>query len=157
MENIEHGKTDFALRKYSTGEKLNRGANWFYWLAALSVINSLVVYFVGIRNTPVAFGLTQWLDGTTGALTAEGWNPPLGLTWLLIDILIAAVFAAFGYLARHRHDVFFVIGIFLYAMDALLSLGLKEFYGFGFHVIGLFFLLKGLFASRHLRENATSL
>lgn len=132
------------------------GANWFFWLAALSVINSLIVYYVGIRNTPIAFGVTQWFDGTTGPLTSEGWAPPLQTSGLIIDILIAAGFAGFGFLARRGNDVAFLIGIFLYVVDALLSLGLKDFFGFSFHLVGFFFLFRGLLASRHVRENATS-
>lgn len=132
------------------------GANWFFWLAALSVLNSLIVYFIGIRNTPFAFGVTQWIDGTTGAMTSEGWAPPLHLTWLSIDILIAAAFAGFGYFARKGNDVAILIGIVLYVVDTLLSIGLRDFFGFAFHLVGFFFLFRGLLASRHVRENATS-
>lgn len=132
------------------------GANWFFWLAALSVINSLVVYFVDIRNTPFAFGLTQWIDGTTGALNRQGVNPPLTTMALIVNLLIAAAFAGFGYIARRGNDVVFLIGIIVYAVDAMLSLGLKDFFGFAFHLVGLFFLFRGLLASRHVRENATS-
>lgn len=132
------------------------GANWFFWLAALSVLNSLAVYFISIGNTPVAFGVTQWIDGTTGPLTAEGWSPPLHLTGLIINILVAAGFAGFGYFARRGNDVAFLIGIFLYIVDAILSIGLRDFWGFSFHLVGFFFLFRGLLASRHVRENATS-
>ena len=132
------------------------GANWFFWIAALSAINSLVVYFIGTGNTPFAFGVTQWFDGTHGPLTAEGWTPPLHITKLLMDLLIAAGFAGFGYLARKGNDVAFVIGIFLYVVDALLNIGLRDFLGFCFHLVGFFFLFRGLLASRHVRENATS-
>ncbi len=132
------------------------GANWFFWLAILSALNSLIVFFAEIRNTPFAFGVTQWIDGTRGPLTAEGFSPPLHVTGLIIDLLIAAAFAAFGYFGRHSRDVVFLIGIFLYVVDALLCLGLRDFWGFCFHLVGLFFLFRGLLASRHVRENATS-
>mgnify|MGYP001275306983 CR=1 FL=1 len=132
------------------------GANWFFWLAALSVANSLIVYFFNIANTPVAFGVTQWIDGTSGAMTAEGWRPPLTTAALGINLLIAAVFAGFGYLARRGNDAAFLLGIVLYVVDGLLSLGLKDFFGFAFHLVGFFFLFRGLLASRHVRENATS-
>lgn len=152
MENIEQRST---VRSDRSG--IYSGANWFFWLAALSVINSLIVFYFGTRNFPFAFGATQWLDGTTGPLTSEGWMPPLHATGLAIDILIAAAFAGFGYLARRGIDVAFVFGLFLYAVDALLSLGLKDFFGFAFHFIGLFYLFRGLLASRHFRENATTI
>ena len=132
------------------------GANWFFWLAALSVINSLAVYYIGIGNTPLAFGVTQWVDGTHGPLTPEAFSPPLTAFGLIINLLIAAGFAGFGYLARRGNDVAFLIGIFLYVVDAMLSIGLRDFWGFSFHLVGFFFLFRGLLASRHVRENATS-
>ncbi len=128
------------------------GANWFYWLAILSVINSLIVYFLGIRNLPFAFGVTQWFDGTSAP-----FNPVFHTSSLIIDILIAAGFACFGLVSRKRNDVLYILGIFLYVVDALLSLGLKEFYGFAFHFLGIFYLCKGLLASRHYKENATTI
>ena len=156
MQEIEPGSNDIALRSFSTREILNHGANWFLWLGLLSIINSLLVYYFGLQNLPFAFALTQWVDGTTGPLTAEGWSPPLQTVGLVMNLLIAAVFASFAYFARHGNDKVFVFGIFLYAIDAMLSIGLRDFWGFGFHLIGLFFLFKGLLASRHLRENATT-
>lgn len=132
------------------------GANWFFWLAALSVLNSLLVYFVGLGNSPFALGLTQWLDGTSGPLSSEGWSPPLHTAGLLIDLLVATGLAAFGYMARRGNDTLFLAGIVLYVADLLLSIGLRDFFGFSFHLVGFFFLFRGLLASRHVRENATS-
>ena len=136
---------------------VKHGANWFIWLAVLSVINSLLVYYLEIKNTPFALGITQWLDGTAG-----GWNNALSgvaLTEsaLATNILVALALAAFGFLARRGSDFAFVLGMFLYVVDALLVLGLKDFFGFAFHIFALFFLFKGLLASRHVRENAISI
>lgn len=132
------------------------GANWFFWLAALSVLNTLAVYFIGTSNGPFSLGLTQWVDGTRGPLTSEAFSPPLTAFGLVVNILIAAGFAGFGYLARRGNDVAFLIGIFIYVVDALLSIGLRDFWGFSFHIVAFFFLFRGLLASRHVRENATS-
>lgn len=150
MENIEQSMTGTSDRK-----TIDSGTHWFYWIAALSAVNSLIVFYVGTQNSAFAFGVTQWLDGTRGPLTAEGWHPPLHVPGLIINLAIAAGFAALGYFAR-RNDMLFLFGLFLYSVDALLSLGLKEFFGFAFHFVGLFYMFRGLLASRHLRENATT-
>src|SRR5687768_18266063 len=100
MQEIEQGRSDLALRTYSTREVLNHGANWFLWLGVLSAINSLIVFYFGTVNMPFALGLTQWVDGTTGGLTAEGWSPPLHAAGLAMNLLVAAVFASFAYFAR---------------------------------------------------------
>lgn len=142
--------------EYAPPRNIYIGADVFFVLAALSIINSLIVFFVGTQNLPFAFAFTQWIDGTTGPMTAEGWNPPLQVGKLLLDILIALAFAVFGWLARRGSDLAFVVGMFLYVIDAMLSIGLRDFWGFGFHLIALFFIFKGLLASRHARENAIS-
>jgi hypothetical protein len=67
---------------------------------------------MGIRNTPIAFGVTQWFDGTTGPMTPEGVNPPLHTTGLIGNLLIATAFAGFGYFARRGMMSHFCSGSF---------------------------------------------
>lgn len=138
--------------RHVTKTSVVHGADWFFWLAVLSIINTLLVYFYRIPNTPVALGLTQWVDGTHGGITST-MTPSAFIT----NILIAAALAMFGLLARRGSDLAFVVGIFLYVIDAFLSIGVRDFWGFGVHLIALFFLGKGLLASRHIRENAVSI
>ena len=138
--------------RHVTRTSVLHGADWFFWLAILSVINSLIVYFYNIPNTPMALGITQWIDGTQSGIKAS-----LTEGWLVIDLLIAAAFAGFGLLARRGSDIAFVVGIFVYLIDAFLMIGVKDFFGFGVHLVALFFLFKGLLASRHIRENAVSI
>ncbi len=138
--------------RHVTRTSVLHSADWFFWLALLSVINSLLVYFYNIPNTPVALGVTQWLDGTNGGI-GSAMTPG----WLVINILIAGGLAMFGLLARKGSDIAFVIGIFIYVIDAFLMIGVKDLFGFGVHLVGIFFLFKGLLASRHLRENAVSI
>jgi hypothetical protein len=138
--------------RHVTRTSVRHGADWFFWLAILSVINSLIVYYYQIPNTPIALGLTQWVDGTS-----SGFNPTMSLGALITDLIIALVLATFGWLARRGSDLAFVVGIFLYVIDTFLTIGLRDFFGFGIHLIALFFLVKGLLASRHIRENAVSI
>ena len=138
--------------RHVTRTSVLHGADWFFWIAILSLINSLIVYFYNTPNMPIALGITQWVDGTT-----SGFNASMSTAGLITDIIIAAVLAMFGYFARRGSDLAFVIGIFLYVIDSFLSIGVRDFFGFGVHLLGLFFLVKGLLASRHIRENAVSI
>ncbi|HVF31050.1 MAG TPA: hypothetical protein VNA22_08770 [Pyrinomonadaceae bacterium] len=138
--------------RHVTRTSVLHGADWFLWLAILSVVNTLIVYFYNTPNTPVALGITQWLDGTHAGIKSAMSTSALG-----INLLIAAALAMFGLLARKGSDIAFVVGIFLYVIDSFLSIGVRDFFGFGVHLVGLFFLVKGLLASRHLRENAVSI
>jgi len=138
--------------RHVTRTSVLHAADWFFWLAILSVINSLIVYYYKVPNTPGALGITQWVDGTT-----SGINASMTTVSLVTNILIAGALAMFGLLARRGSDVAFVVGIFLYVIDAFLMIGMKDFFGFGVHLIALFFLVKGLLASRHIREDAVSI
>ena len=138
--------------RHVTRTSVLHAADWFFWLAILSVINSLIVYYYQVPNTPIALGITQWVDGTT-----SGFNSKMTTTALVVNILIAAALAGFGVLARRGSDIAFVLGIFLYVIDAVLIIGVRDFFGFGVHLLALFFLVKGLLASRHIRENAVSI
>ncbi|MEP6704429.1 MAG: hypothetical protein ABJB34_06465 [Acidobacteriota bacterium] len=138
--------------RHVTRTSVLHAADWFFWLAILSVVNSLIVFYYQTPNTPLALGITQWLDGTSGSF--NGFMSPSGL---LTNILIAGVLAAFGLIARRGSDIALVVGIFLYVLDSFLIVGLRDLFGFGVHLIALFFLVKGLLASRHLRENAVSI
>lgn len=138
--------------RHVTRTSVLHGADWFFWLAILSVINSLIVYFYNTPNTPIALGITQWVDGTS-----SGFNSSLTTSSLITNILIAGALAMFGLIARRGSDIAFVVGIFLYLIDAFLTIGVKDFFGFGVHLIALFFLVKGLLASRHIREDAVSI
>ena len=138
--------------RHVTRTSILHGANWFIWLAILSAINTLIVYQYHTPNTPIALAVTQWLDGTSAGL-----NPTMSTRSLVINLLIAGALAGFGLLARRGSDLAFVLGIFLYIIDAMLAIGLRDIFGFGVHLIGLFFLFKGLLASRHVRENAVSI
>jgi hypothetical protein len=138
--------------RHVTRSSVLHAADWFFWLAILSVINSLIVYYYQTPNTPIALGITQWVDGTSGGIASS-----MTTEALVTNILIATVLAAFGLMARRGSDIAFVVGIFLYVIDAMLIIGMKDFFGFGVHLIALFFMMKGLLASRHIRENAVSI
>jgi hypothetical protein len=138
--------------RHVTRTSVLHGADWFFWIAILSLINSLIVFYYQTPNTPLALGVTRWLDGTT-----SGFNASMTLSGLATNILVAAVLAIFGLLSRRGSDIAFVVGIFLYVIDSFLVIGLRDFFGFGVHLIALFFLVKGLLASRHVRENAISI
>jgi hypothetical protein len=138
--------------RHVTRTSVLHGADWFVWIAILSLINSLIVFYYQTPNTPFALGITRWLDGTT-----SGFNASMTTSGLVTNLLIVAVLVMFGVLARRGSDIAFVLGIFLYVIDAMLVIGLRDFFAFGVHLIALFFLVKGLLASRHIRENAVSI
>jgi hypothetical protein len=123
---------------------MRRGANWFFWVSILSVINSLLVTYSGTANFIFGLGATRWIDE---ALRANSLSA-VTVSGMLLGLAVAGLFAVFGYFGRLGNDKAYVLGIFLYVVDAMIVLGFKDFFSFGFHLLALFFLFKGLFASR---------
>ncbi len=123
---------------------MRRGADWFFWIAALAVINSLLVTFGRLPDSLFGLGATRLVDEALRANTLAPVNP----TGLILSIAIAGVFALFGYLSRKGNDKIFVLGIFLYVVDAIITIGFRDLFAFGFHLVALFYLSKGLLASR---------
>ena len=125
--------------------EMRLGANWFIWVAIFSVINTFIVFFFpDLPKLFWALGMTQYVDANVTFANAGAQQ----LSGLAINLGIAGVFAAFGYLARKGNDVAFIVGMFLYLFDTVVALGYRDFFGVGFHLLAIFFMFKGLLGSR---------
>jgi hypothetical protein len=136
------------------GEKtadMRRGANWFYYVAVLAALNSTVAVAagsIGFYTYALGFGVSQFVDGRMLANIGQGSPESVRWVGVGINLLIAAGFAMFGYFARKGSDMAFVLGMFLYVADAILIMMFKDVFGFAFHLVALFYMGKGLLASR---------
>ena len=124
--------------------EMRMGANWFFWVAILAAASSLVVWYYNFANHFVGLGISQYFESQAAATGQESARTFA----LLMGILSALVLAGFGYFARKGNDVMFIVGAFLYFVDAVVLLGYREFFAFSFHLFALFFIFKGLLASR---------
>jgi hypothetical protein len=132
--------------------QVRSGANWFYWIAGLSAINSLIY----ISGASVAFlaglGFTQLAEQIVDIGIENGLPSALKIVAIVLNFVIVAVFALFGYYANKRFTVAFIIGIVLYLLDGLLLLLLGVFLSAGFHAFALFFIIRGFLACRTLNS-----
>ena len=134
-------------------KQIKNGADWFFWIAGLSVLNSLVLIFGGGWNFLIGLGITQVVDGFMSALAAEFSSPAttiIRLFGLLISIGLAGVPAFFGFFARKGRKWSFVIGIILYALDGLIFLLVGAWASFRFHLFALLWISVGLWAKNQL-------
>lgn len=133
---------------------LQRGANWFYWIAGLSLVNSGIAVAGGAGGFIVGLGVTQIVDGIAGAvaqdLDGNGAMVVKGVAFV-IDLLIAGVLVLFGWFANKGHSWAFLVGLILYGMDGLLFLLFQDWLAVGFHVFAGFGILSGYLALRKLR------
>jgi len=135
-----HGPAEEAVKI----RDMQLGANWFLWVSILAVADILLAFFTGWAGTFIGLGITRYVDVhmLTGGSEADR------LAGLAINLGIAGILAAFGFLARRGSDFAFILGMFLYFADAVVLLGYRDIFGFSVHILALFFIFKGLLASR---------
>ena len=126
---------------------MRSGARWFYWIAALSVVNSVLFltgstwgFAIGLGMTDAANAFGQVaITGTTGVAVA-----------LIFDALIAGGFAGLGYMAEKAAQWAFIVGMIAYALDAALLVWATDWLSVAFHGLALFYIYRGFQASRAL-------
>jgi len=130
--------------------QLKGGGSWFYWIAGLSLVNSVIALSGSGTRFILGLGITQIFDEL-----AKGMGSGAGLAVaVVLDLLASAVFVFFGVFANKRHTWSFIVGMALYALDGLIYLIGQEWLGVGFHAFALFCLFRGFKACRAL--NAAS-
>lgn len=131
------------------------GANWFFWIAGLSLVNSLIILFNGEWSFVVGLGATQIVDGIA-SVVAEETEPSAVMivrtVALVLDIGIACVFVLFGWLARKRMGWAFILGMLLYFIDGLIFLLVQDWLSIGFHAFALFCIFGGYASMKKLIE-----
>ena len=119
----------------------------FFWIAGLSLVNSIGVAIGVSLVFVVGLGITQLIDGF-----GEAYGPPTSYLAPIVDLGVAGMFVAFGMLARKGYTWAFVVGMAIYALDAMLYLLVQDWLAIGFHGLFLFYLFQGLRASTDLAK-----
>ena len=130
------------------------GATWFYWIAGLSVINSIVILVGSQWSFIVGLGITQLVDGIAMGVAQQASAQSgliLKVMGFIFDLLIAGLFVFFGAFAMRRHMWAYIVGMVLYAFDGLIFLIVKDFLSIGFHIFALVCIYGGLQASIKLK------
>ncbi|MFT3892927.1 MAG: hypothetical protein QM730_14950 [Anaerolineales bacterium] len=134
--------------------RMKSGANNFYWIAALSVINSFVLEFGGNSYFVVGLASSLFVDSIFVEIANQLPESAIivKLIGLAISIFIAAIFAVFGFFAGKGKRWAFIVGMVLYAIDTLIMLAFQEWMGLIFHGLFLFGLFGGIRALGQLQK-----
>jgi hypothetical protein len=141
--------------KLKLENRFKNGAGWFFWIAGLSLVNSIILMVGGHWNFLIGLGITQVIDGIATGIASEAGAEAATIIKILAfiaDIVVAGVFVIFGVLAMKRYKLSFIIGMILYALDGLIFLMVPDFLSIGFHLFALFGLYSGLQAHNKLYE-----
>ena len=129
------------------------GANWFFWIAGLSLINSVLMLSGTEWSFIIGLGMTQVIDVIATGIASQEKEAAtvLKLVAFGLDVVVAGMCAGVGLLARKRFAWAFILGMILYAMDGMIFLLFQDWLSFGFHVFALFGIWNGLKALRQLQ------
>lgn len=109
-------------------------ARWFYWIAGLSIVNSVLTHSGSETSFVAGLGFTLVVDAVFQSLKPVAF---------VIDALAVAFFIAMGALAVRGHRWAFLVGGVLYAMDAVIYVLLQAWFPVIFHAWALLSLWVG--------------
>jgi len=139
----------FSFQAHALQQRHKSGARWFFWIAGLSVVTSLL----SLSGSNIAFflslGSTQVIDGFASGLASE-LGDGTKIVALLLDVIIAGGFALIGWLAFKRHLWAFVVGMSLFALDAVILLVFQVWISLVFHALVIFWIFRGYQAGKLL-------
>ena len=138
-------------------QRMKRGANNFYWIAALSVINSILSMTGSSTYFVIGLAVTLIVDGMTIGLSQSlpDASVILKIIGIVLSILIAGVFALFGFFASQGKRWAFIVGMILYGLDGLIMLAFGDWIGVLFHAFFLWGLFGGWRALGELQQKSS--
>src|SRR5258706_11841853 len=101
---VEVARLEILIQLNPLLQRVRAGANWFLWIAGLSLVNSIVMHADGKLFFVMGLGVTVVADSIAEAINQM--HPDVGpiakAIALGFDVVVAAVVAGFGLLARRR-------------------------------------------------------
>ena len=121
---------------------ITRSAGWFDWIAALSVINSVISLFNGNWTFFLALGITQLIN----YVAQRSGSSRAQLIGFVVTLLVAGFFWLMGRFAKQGQRWALIVGMFLYTLDGGVLLLGRAWLSVAFHGYALFMLSRGFAA-----------
>ena len=109
-------------------------ARWFWWIAGLSIVNTVLIHSGSDTSFIVGLGFTLVADALFREVMAIA---------LAFDILAVGVFIALGFFAQKGHLWAFITGGILYLFDGLIYVYFQDWLPVAFHAYVLYSLFRG--------------
>jgi len=140
---------------WQLSQQLRGGANWFYWIAGMSAVNTFLYLTGSDTRFIIGLGMTQVIDIFAG-LMAGGLSQTLaGIVsgvGLALSFALDGLFVVFGIMANRYKRWAFIVGMVLYALDTVIFLLLTDWFALLFHGLALFGLWRGTQALNAIRK-----
>jgi hypothetical protein len=129
--------------------KIKGGTSWFFIIAILSIVNSIVFYTDGSIYFIFGLGITQFIDGFFYAFSDYFGNLTM-IVSVLLNAGLVGLFIYIGLMARKFKNWAFITGMILYGLDTIVFIMFNDQIGILAHV----FAFTSIFMSyRALRES----
>lgn len=115
------------------------GARWFWWIAGLSLVNTVLMHTGANTTFVIGLGFTLIADAVFQELK------PIAFA---IDALALGFFFAMGWFATKGRLWAFYTGIACYTLDALIYLYFQDWMPLAFHGLALFYMIKATITLR---------
>jgi len=148
QENLETEIITKYQNKINIEQSFNSGVGWFYWIAGLSIINT-IAFVVGYDWSFIfGLGITQLID-----YIAYEMMGGISFLAIILDFIIAGIFIIIGYFAkRYRNNWIIVIGLTLYTLDAFIFIFISDWASVAFHAWAIYGIFKAIGANKKLLE-----
>ncbi len=117
---------------------MKAGANWFYWIAGLSLVNTIAALSGTNWRFLLGLGVTQVVDAVAKDIGSVGKGAAL-----VVNAFIAGVFILFGVFANKGMKWAFIVGMIFFGLDTLLEVLFSDWIGVAFHGYVLWCLWRG--------------
>jgi len=133
------GQQQLALAQVHA--RIKSGANWFYWIAGLSLINTIAAMSGSTWRFVIGLGITQVADAVAPGLGSAG-----AIAAIVIDAIALGFFVLMGALAGKAMRWAFILGMIAFGLDGGINLLAQDFIGAAFHAYALYCIYRGFAA-----------
>lgn len=145
----------YETKRLALQAAARRGTDWFFWIAGLSVVNTIIYLTGSTTSFIVGLGITQVIDVLVNHIAQSLSGSSVAIfqfVGILVDLFIMGLFAGAGFLARKQVRWVVIVGMLLYVLDGILYVAAGEWLAILFHLWALFGLWNGFRALTALKK-----
>lgn len=145
-----------AVAAHSSESVRDSGAGWFYWIAALSLLNTILILFNSTHTMSLGLGATIAVDfigkGAAESVRSSVAVAVIRVVELVLDALILGFFVLCGTKAKRGKSWAFVAGGVVLLLDMLLVLAFHLWISAALHLWALISIYAGWNANKKLLQ-----
>jgi hypothetical protein len=133
-------------------ERGRNGAGWFYWVAGLSAVNSIIALSGGNHGFALGLGVTLISDSAAVAGANQGLGWQVTAFAAAFDAIVLGMVVLCGWLSQKRILPIFALGMGLYFLDGRFFLLIMDVMSIAIHGFALWGMISGFNAYRKLNQ-----